>query len=532
MIRLSQIKLSLEEDISTIPKKISKQLRIQPQDILDYRIYKESIDARKGSIKRVYTVDVAVKNEGKILSKNRKLNLAPDLTYKKVKAGVEELKGRPIVIGFGPAGMFAAYLLAEAGYKPIVLERGENVDERTESVNQFWKTGTLNTESNVQFGEGGAGSFSDGKLTTRIKDLRCRKVLDELVLAGAPAEILYKNKPHIGTDKLKPTVKNIRKKIKSFGGEVRFNQRVDELLIEDGLTTGVKLADGLVLESNIVVLAIGHSARDTFEMLHNKQVAMQAKPFAVGVRIEHPQDMIDKVQYSSNERPKGLGAAEYKLTHQLEDGRGIYTFCMCPGGFVVASSSEEGGLVVNGMSEYARDQANANSALLVSVTPEDFPEGDALAGVAFQRELERKAFEVAGSNYSAPIQFVGDFIKGVPTKNLEYKDVQPSYTPGVKGVQMEDIFPKFITDAMREGIQAMDRKLSGFAREDAVLTAVESRSSSPIRMHRKPDSLECENVIGLYPCGEGAGYAGGIMSSAVDGLKVAEQIITKYKAPN
>ena len=532
MIRLSQIKLSLEEDISTIPKKVSKQLRIQPQDIIDYRIYKESIDARKGTIKRVFTVDVTVKNQNKVLSKNKKLTLAPDLTYKKVKPGTGVLMGQPIVIGFGPAGMFAAYLLAEAGYKPIVLERGQDVEARTETVKQFWENGNLNTESNVQFGEGGAGSFSDGKLTTRIKDLRCRKILEELVLAGAPEEILYKNKPHIGTDKLKPTVKKIREKIIELGGQVRFNQRVDQVLIEEGKIVGVELADGSQLKSNAVVLAVGHSARDTFEMLASKEVAMQAKPFAVGVRIEHPQTMIDKVQYSSDERPKGLGAAEYKLSHQLEDGRGVYTFCMCPGGLVVASSSETGGLVVNGMSEYARDQKNANSALLVSVTPKDFPGQGPLAGVDFQRELERKAFEVAGSNYNAPIQFVGDFLKGLPTKDLNYKSIKPSYTPGVTGVQMEDIFPKFITDAMRQGIQAMDQKLNGFAREDAVLTAVESRSSSPIRIHRKADTLECENVDGLYPCGEGAGYAGGIMSSAVDGLKVAEQIITKYKAPN
>jgi len=528
MIRLSQIKLSLEEDISTIPKKISKQLRIQPQDILDFRIYKESIDARKGTVKRVYTVDVSLKNEGKVLSKNKKLNLAPDLTYKKVKSGNEPLTGRPLVVGFGPAGMFAAYLLAEAGYKPIVLERGEDVDTRTETVNHFWKTGELNTESNVQFGEGGAGSFSDGKLTTRIKDLRCRKVLEELVLAGAPSEILYKNKPHIGTDKLKPTVKNIRKKIIEFGGEVRFNQCMESVIIENGETKGVKLTDGTILTSNVVILAVGHSARDTFEMLHNESVAMQAKPFAVGVRIEHPQDMIDKVQYSSDERPKGLGAAEYKLTHQLKDGRGVYTFCMCPGGFVVASSSEAGGLVVNGMSEYARDQKNANSALLVSVTPQDFKDDDPLAGVSFQRELERKAFEIAGSNYSAPVQLVGDFLKGQATKQVRYENVEPSYRPAVTGVQMEDIFPAFIIDAMREAIQAMDGKLNGFAREDAVLTAVESRSSSPIRIHRDSEQLESENVTGLYPCGEGAGYAGGIMSSAVDGLKVAEQVIMKF----
>ncbi len=382
MIRLSQIKLALGEDLSAIPDKIAKELRISKSDLMDYRIYKESIDARKGSVKKVYTIDVSVKNEGKILSKNRKLKLAPDLTYKRVKLGDVEMLGRPVVVGFGPAGIFAAQLLAEAGYNPIVIERGEDMDARTQTVNQFWETGVLNEESNVQYGEGGAGSFSDGKLTTRIKDLRCRKVLQELVDAGAPEEILYKNKPHIGTDKLKPTVKNIRSQIEANGGVIKFNTKVENLIIKDGEVKGVKLSDGSEIESSAVVLAIGHSARDTFEMLKGHKVDMQAKPFAVGVRIEHPQAMIDKVQYSSDTRPEGLGAAEYKLTHQTSDGRGVYTFCMCPGGLVVASSSEAGGLVVNGMSEYARDKANSNSALLVSVTPDDFKSDDPLAGVA------------------------------------------------------------------------------------------------------------------------------------------------------
>lgn len=529
MIRLSQIKLSLDEDLSALPDKLAKELRIPKQDILKYRIYKESIDARKGTVKKVYTVDVAVKNEGKILAKNKKLSPAPDLAYKQVKPGAAEMSGRPVVIGFGPAGIFAAQLLAEAGYKPIVLERGEDMDARTRTVNHFWNTGELNEESNVQYGEGGAGSFSDGKLTTRIKDLRCRKVLEELVGAGAPDEILYKNKPHIGTDKLKPTVKNIRAQIESNGGEVRFSSKVEDLIIDGGAVKGVKLSDGSTIESDAVVLAIGHSSRDTFEMLKAHEVAMQAKPFAVGVRIEHPQTMIDKVQYSSDVRPKGLGAAEYKLTHQTEDGRGVYTFCMCPGGLVVASSSEAGGLVVNGMSEYARDRENANSALLVSVTPDDFPSSDPLAGVAFQRELEKKAFIAAGSNYNAPVQLVGDFLKGKKSETPVYEHVHPSYTPGTTGADMKEIFPEFIVTAMREGIVAMDRKLKGFAREDAILTAVESRSSSPIRVHRTEDGLESTNISGLYPCGEGAGYAGGIMSSAVDGLRVAEQIIQKYR---
>lgn len=528
MIRLSQIKLSLNEDKSALNKKLAKTLRVPVQDIIKYRIYKESIDARKGQIKKVYTIDVALKNEEKLLSKNKNLKKAPDLEYKNVKPGQAALNGRPVVVGFGPAGMFAALLLSEMGYKPIVVERGQDVDERTQAVNTFWESGKLSEESNVQFGEGGAGTFSDGKLTTRIKDLRCRKVLEALVQAGAPEEILYKNKPHIGTDKLKPTVKNIRKAIEAKGGEIRFNTRLDDIVIENDRVVGLVLSNGQILTTNAIVLAIGHSSRDTFEMLKNRKVPMQAKPFAVGVRIEHPQDMIDQVQYSSEERPEGLGAAEYKLTHQTESGRGVYTFCMCPGGLVVASSSEKNSLVVNGMSEYARDKQNANSALLVSVTPDDFPSEDPLSGVTFQRELERKAFEVAGADYRAPIQRVDDFLKGSVTKVERLGDIHPSYTPGVVGVNMQEIFPDFIIEALREGILAMDKKLKGFARGDAVLTAVESRSSSPIRIHRNEESLESTVVGGLYPCGEGAGYAGGIMSSAVDGIKVAEQIIMKY----
>jgi len=528
MIRLSQVKLSLDEDKSALNKKLAKTLRVTPQDIIKYRIYKESIDARKGQIKKVYTIDVALKNEDKVLAKNKNLKKAPDLEYKNVQPGQEPLEERPVVVGFGPAGMFAAHLLSEMGYKPIVLERGEDVDKRTQTVNAFWETGKLSEESNVQFGEGGAGSFSDGKLTTRIKDLRCRKVLEALVEAGAPEEILYKNKPHIGTDKLKPTVKNIRKMIEAKGGEIRFNTRLDDIIIENNQVAGLVLSNGQVLSTRAIVLAIGHSSRDTFEMLKNRKVPMQAKPFAVGVRIEHPQDMIDKVQYSSDVRPEGLGAAEYKLTHQTENGRGVYTFCMCPGGLVVASSSEKNGLVVNGMSEYARDERNANSALLVSVTPEDFPSEDPLSGVAFQRDLERKAFDLAGGNYSAPIQRLDDFLKGIKTCEKSLGEVHPTYTPGVVGVDMQEIFPAFIIEAMREGILAMDKKLEGFARGDAVLTAVESRSSSPVRIHRDETSLESIGISGLYPCGEGAGYAGGIMSSAVDGIKVAEQIIMKF----
>ncbi len=529
MIRVSQIRLELKDDVSVIPNKISKLLRVAKQDILELRIYKESIDARKGTVKRIFTVDVAVKNEMKILAKNKKLMLAPDLSYKESTPGTQPLKQRPIIIGFGPAGMFTALILAQAGYQPIVIERGEAVDERTKTINTFWEKGQLNTESNVQFGEGGAGTFSDGKLTTRIKDPRCRKVLEELVHDGAPEEILYKNKPHIGTDKLKPTVKALRERIIKLGGEVRFNSKMEKLLLTDGKVSGIKLSDGAELKSDIVIMAMGHSSRDTFEMLHEVGVDMQAKPFAVGVRIEHPQDMIDKVQYSSDTRPEGLGAAEYKLTYQTKEGRAVYTFCMCPGGYVVASSSEEGGVVVNGMSEFARDQDNANSALLVSVTPDDFKSTHPLAGVELQRELEQKAFQVGGKNYSAPVQLVGDFLKGTRSTIDHKNNINPSYKPSVVGSNFNDIFPEFMLKAMREGIIGMDKRIQGFARPDAILTAVESRSSSPVRIHRNEESFESLSTKGLYPCGEGAGYAGGIMSSAVDGIRVAEKIIEKYK---
>ncbi len=532
MIRISQIKLDVKEDLRVIPKKIAKQLRLSTEDILDYVIYKESIDARRGRVKKVYTVDFKVQNENKLLSKYKQLSRTPDLAYKPVKGGEKQLGHHPVIVGFGPAGIFAALILAEAGYKPIVFERGQAVDDRTASVELFWKTGALNTESNVQFGEGGAGTFSDGKLTTRIKDPRCRKVLSELVKAGAPEEILYKNKPHVGTDKLKPTVKNIRERIKALGGEIHFSKKVEKVETDCGRVSAVVLSNGQRITTDVVIMAMGHSSRDTFEMLLDIGVDMQAKPFAVGVRIEHPQQMIDQVQYSQPQRPEGLGAAEYRLTHQTTGGRGVYTFCMCPGGHVVASASEAGHLVVNGMSEYARDAHNANSALLVSVTPEDYPDQGPLSGMYFQRELERRAFEAGGSGYAAPVQFVGDFLNGERTHMQTLGAVCPSYEPSVTGADFKEIFPEFMIEALKEGILAMDGKLKGFAREDAVLTAIESRSSSPLRMHRDEKNFESISIKGLYPCGEGAGYAGGIMSSAVDGIKVAETIIDQYKKPN
>ncbi len=523
MIRISEVKLPIEGNQKALEKKLAKALRIPVEDIKAYRIFKRSLDARKkDNIHYVYVVDVEVKNEKKILEKNKDKNISktPDLDYKMLKGGELPAK-RPVVVGFGPAGMFAGLLLAEMGLRPIVLERGGDVESRKAAVETFWNTGRLDTENNVQFGEGGAGTFSDGKLTTRIKDLRCRKVLEEMVDAGAPEEILYDAKPHIGTDLLRGVVKNIREKIKELGGEVRFFAKVTGFEWKDENVRAVLLADGEKIETDDVVLALGHSARDTFELLHAENFILEQKPFAMGVRIEHPQKMIDAAQYG--EAAHRLPAADYRLTYTTRKGRGVYTFCMCPGGYVVAAASEEGRLAVNGMSEHARDGRNANSALLVQVYPEDFGSEHPLAGMYFQRELEEKAFVAGGSDFTAPVERVGSFLKTGAAKN----EVEGTYRPGVKECSMDDIFPAFMTEALREALPAMGRRLKGFDRADAFLTAVESRSSSPIRILRDEKGMSLR-YRGVYPTGEGAGYAGGIVSAAVDGILVAEKIAEKY----
>ncbi len=530
MIRMSQVSLGMDEPIEKLKTKVARTLGIAESDIGHFRIFRESFDGRKGKMRFVYTVDFTAREGKKLPRKHKQLSKSPDYTYQPPNYGSQNLTGRPVVIGAGPAGLFAALLLAQEGYRPILLDRGQAVAERTQSVDAFWQGGPLNPESNVQFGEGGAGAFSDGKLTTRIKDPRCRKVLEELVAAGAPEEIMYMNKPHVGTDLLKPTVVTIREKIISLGGDVRFNTRVDRINRDDqGGVKSVTLGDGTLLETGALVLAIGHSARDTFEMLHDQDIAIAAKPFAVGVRIEHPQVMIDQVQYKTDERPDRLGAAEYQVTYQTADDRGVYTFCMCPGGMVVASSSEIGGVVTNGMSEHARDQVNANSAVLVSVQPKDFDNAHPLAGMYFQRDLEQKAYQAGGENYQAPAQLLVDFLAGQTT--TQAGDISPSYQPGISWCNLRDILPNFIGDALAEGLVGMGRKLKGFDRPDAVLTGIETRTSSPIRILRDQETLESTNSPGLYPCGEGAGYAGGIMSSAVDGLKCAEMLIGKYAKP-
>ena len=517
MYRISQIKLALNEPKELLVKKIEKKLSNNVK-IKEYKIVKESIDARdKGDIKFVYTVDFDVEQRQgarKITLKpdpKKNLSIAPDMSYKAPKPGVRELKHRPVIAGFGPCGIFCALILAQQGYRPIVLERGKCVSERAEDVKNFWNGGALNTESNVQFGEGGAGTFSDGKLTTGIKDPRIHKILSEFVSAGAPEEILYKNKPHIGTDLLRDVVANIREEIIRLGGEIRFSSKLVGIDAPSGKIRAVKVQEVLngeiyTLETENLVLAIGHSARDTFRYAHELGIQMSAKPFSIGVRIEHPQKMVDEAQYG---KTKGLPPAEYKLSHRCENGRGVYTFCMCPGGEVIMSSSQEGGVVTNGMSNHKRDSGTANSGLLVDVRVSDFDGDDALAGVEFQEKYERLAYKNGGGRYAFPKTCWSNFRDG---------------DEDAKAVI--DSLPSFAVESIREAMPYLGRKLKGFDDDNAVMKAVETRSSSPVRFFRD-DNLQ-GSIKGLYPAGEGAGYAGGITSAACDGIKVAEKIIEEF----
>ena len=547
MIQIRQLKLMPGHSDRELTEKAARVLRIRPEEIASLRVVRQSIDARKKpEIRLIYTVDVKlVAREEKVLlscRKNPDVGPAPEVRYRFPEPGKEILAERPLIIGTGPAGLFCGYLLAKAGYRPLLLERGEDVESRTRRVEEFWKTGVLSADSNVQFGEGGAGTFSDGKLNTLVKDKdgRNTEVLKIFVENGAPEEIRYESRPHVGTDVLSRVVKHMRERILSWGGEVRFSTRVTELVIEGGRVRGVVCENGERIDAGAVVLAIGHSARDTFAMLEKKGIPMEAKSFAVGFRVEHPQELINLSQYAQR-RPEALPPASYKLTAKTSEGRGVYSFCMCPGGYVVNASSEPGRLAVNGMSYSGRNGKNANSAIIVSVTPQDYGAGGPLAGIHFQRELEERAFQAAGG--AVPIQRYADYAgterengsavaeaDGMVREKRE-RHVPADFAPAIKGAwkfaDLRDILPSSVRKAFLEGMEAFDRIIPGFADDAVCLSGVESRTSSPVRIPR--DETLQSSVRGLYPCGEGAGYAGGITSAAMDGMRVAEAIAARYQ---
>ena len=533
MLRIQELKLPLDHPEPALRQAILKRLGVSDQNLVSFTVFKRAYDARKTSaIQLIYTIDADVKEEPSVLkrlSRDKQIVPTPDLDYRPPLQAQSGAK-RPVVVGMGPCGLFAGLLLAEMGFNPIILERGKIVRERTVDTFKFWRKGVLNPGSNTQFGEGGAGTFSDGKLYSQIKDPRHlgRKVLTEFVEAGAPDEILYVSKPHIGTFRLVSMIEHMRGKIERLGGEIRFEHQVTDILLHERhgekQVAGVVLANGEAIETNHLVMALGHSARDTFEMLHGRGVFFEAKPFSIGVRIEHPQSIIDCARFGPSAGHPILGAADYKLAHHASNGRSVYSFCMCPGGTVVAAASEDGRLVTNGMSQYSRHERNANAGIVVGVTPEDFPEdarANPLAGIAFQRHWEEKAYVAGGASWFAPCQLVGDFLKNQPSTALG--SVIPSYKPGVTPTDLNLCLPEYATTAMREALQAFGRQIQGFSMDEAVMTGVETRTSSPVRMTRGAD-FQSLNVKGLYPSGEGAGYAGGILSAAVDGIKVAEAL--------
>ena len=525
MIRVRQVKSSLNSTGDELLKQLSNKLKIDVDDILGFRINKQSIDAReKENIMYVYEFDVEVKDENKVLKrKSVDILKTPNEEYIFKITGKEKLNKRPVIIGSGPAGLFCAYMMSKNGYKPLILERGEDIDNRIRTVEKFWKDGILNKESNVQFGEGGAGTFSDGKLNTLVKDssFRNKKVLEIFVECGAPEEILYVNKPHIGTDLLRDVVKNMRNKIIEFGGEFKFNSCLTNINVLDNKIKSIEINNNEVILTDVLVLAIGHSSRDTFRMLNKNNLEMSAKPFAIGVRVQHNQEMINVSQYG-DDYPNELPVASYKLTHKAKNGRGVYTFCMCPGGFVVNSSSEENRLAINGMSNHLRDEKNANSAVIVTISPEDFGENP-LDGVIFQEKLEELAYNKGNGNI--PVQLFKDF-KDNKLSN-EFKSINPIFKGNYKFTNLHEILPEYISEAVIEALETWNNKIKGFSNDDTILAAIESRTSSPLKIHRDEITGE-SNIQGIYPCGEGAGYAGGITSSAMDGLKVAEYIAKKY----
>jgi len=538
-MRLTELKLPLEHSDAELKAAILKRLGMATDELIKYTVFRRGVDARKSAaIVFTYTLDIEVKNEKALLARlkgDRNVVPSPDTSYHFVSKSPPPNAPRPVVIGTGPCGLFAGLILAQMGFCPIILERGKAVRERTKDTWGLWRQGRLNPESNVQFGEGGAGTFSDGKLYSQIKDPghRGRKVLSEFVKAGAPAEILYVSKPHIGTFKLVTMVENMRAEIAALGGEIRFQCKVEDIDIEKGQVRGqirgLRLAGGETIAATHIVLAVGHSARDTFQMLFERGVHVEAKPFSIGVRVEHPQSLIDRARLGPNAGNPLLGAADYKLVHHCANGRSAYSFCMCPGGTVVAATSEPGRVVTNGMSQYSRNERNANSALVVGVTPADYPGCDSnpLAGIDFQRHWESLAFTAGGGDYKAPAQLVGDFLAGRPSTALG--SVLPSYTPGIHLTDLAQCLPDYVVTALRESLPAFGREIKGFDMADALLTGVETRTSSPIRITRD-DSFQSLNTRGLFPAGEGAGYAGGILSAAVDGIKVAEAVALSMQA--
>lgn len=541
MISLQQIQLPITHSEDQLQENIAKLLGLSFEDVAKYTVTKRAIDSRKKRqmIYFVYSVTIELKNEAKIMksqavkrnTKHHRIEIVEPYTYKEIlrlptvapsnTAGRQDGK-RPIVVGTGPAGMFSALLLAKAGLKPLVIERGGDVDSRIHDVEKFMETGELNTQSNIQFGEGGAGTFSDGKLNTLITNPRIKYIFEEFVKAGAPDSILWDAKPHIGTDKIRGVAKNIRQQIISLGGEVRFNTQLTDIKIKNGKITNVILNNKEEIETDTLILAIGYSARDTYEMLYKRKLNLEQKPFSIGVRIEHKAEMINKSQYDKFYNNKKLGAARYKLVSHSDKNRSVYTFCMCPGGYVMPSTTEEGYVVTNGMSEYAQDGDNSNSALLVNVNEKDFGSDHPLAGIEFQRKWERKAYEIGGKNFYAPVQLVGDFLLGKKSKN--HKSIKPTYRPGITLTSLDECLPDYVCKSLRKALPKLDQKIHGFAHPDAVLTGIETRSSSPLRITRDIETMQ-SNIVGIHPAGEGAGYAGGIVSSAVDGMRVAEVIV-------
>ncbi len=536
MLRLTEIKLPLDHPADDLQTAILARLQIAPLILLDYSVFKRGVDARKKSnIHFTYTVDVRTTQDQVLLKrlkdKDPHLSQTPDTGYKFVAQADGSARSRPVVIGTGPCGLFAALVLAQMGFKPLILERGKIVRERTKDTWGFWRKSEFKPGSNVQFGEGGAGTFSDGKLYSQVKDSKHhgRKVLAEFVKAGAPPEIMYVSKPHVGTFRLVKVVEHMRAQIQALGGEFRFETQVVDIVIEDGHVRALVLNDGETIRTDHVVLAIGHSARDTFHMLHERGMYIEAKPFSLGFRIEHPQGLIDRARYGPFAGHEQLGAADYKLVHHASNGRSVYSFCMCPGGTVVAATSEEGRVVTNGMSQYSRNERNANAGIVVGITPADFAPYAAdyaadhpLAGIGFQRFWESRAYELGGGTYEAPGQLVGDFVDG--RASTAFGSVLPSYKPGVHLTDLATALPDYAIDAVREALPAFDKQIKGFYMRDAVLTGVETRTSSPIRIKRRDEDCQSLNTRGLYPAGEGAGYAGGIMSAAIDGIKVAEAL--------